>query len=761
MFFQPPRFRFICTVFLPFLLVVLVVAFFLAVFPVFAAAQEIVHFTDRGLEAAVRQTLDRPTGLLTGGDLARLRTLEAVRQDISNLSGLEYARNLESLNLYQNKVEDLAALEGLTRLKVLNLGNNHIGDISSLQRLAALEELDLSYNHIKNIDALKNLTRLRCLHLEGNEIGTLTPLVSLKALESLFLSNLNDKNIEPLAKLTRLKDLMLANGNISDISFLAKFKQLQRLELYNNRISELEPLRGLSRLEWLSLPDNKIEDIDILGGLRQLKHLDLHNNRVREITSLLKLRNIQWVELQNNFLELAEGTPARRDLDELLSAGVEVISSPQRLPFYSGNGLVSADAGSGGQLLRTPAERYFTLLNYTTGWRIKGFTVSHEGGKPLDYVRDVGYRLPPPGIFCWYSTSGNNCVGAANEDKKDNDKNKAFYTLTYEQPGPIQLGLAVQIWPGYADDSSRDFYISQVELENVETGDLYTVELDRDAPLPEKASLSGSGNFSPDYQAKTVSGRAALARILAEAQEQRVSSLEIRYSGEALQMPGDVEEMLEENFAEDDYLRYSQRSYNIRWSSEPGGNMLLDLHFQYMATREEENFVERKVADILRQILDPGMDDRQKTRAIHDYIVANVAYDLNYRDHSAYAALAKGRAVCQGYALLLYKMLDEAGVGVRIVSGEAGGEKHLWNMVNLDGSWYHIDATWNDPVPDVPGRVRHDYYLKTDAEMAATHTRFGYIPLVPNVEMAATHTRFGYIPLVPNVEMAVTHTRDL
>ena len=83
----------------------------------------------------------------------------------------------------------------------------------------------------------------------------------------------------------------------------------------------------------------------------------------------------------------------------------------------------------------------------------------------------------------------------------------------------------------------------------------------------------------------------------------------------------------------------------------------------------------------------------------------------------------------------------------------------------------------NDPVPDVPGRVRHDYYLKTDAEMAVTHTRFGYIPLVPNVELAATHTRFGYIslvpnvelavthfgyiPLVPNVELAVTHTRDL
>jgi transglutaminase/protease-like cytokinesis protein 3 len=99
-----------------------------------------------------------------------------------------------------------------------------------------------------------------------------------------------------------------------------------------------------------------------------------------------------------------------------------------------------------------------------------------------------------------------------------------------------------------------------------------------------------------------------------------------------------------------------------------------------------------------------------------------VAYDLNYREHSAYAALVKNRAVCQGYALLLYKMLNKAGVETRLISGKAGGENHLWNLVNLGGNWYHIDATWNDPVPDVPGRVRYDYYNRSDAQMAPTHS---------------------------------------
>ncbi len=687
----------------------------LFVFPLSTTAQEVIHFPDLQLEAAVRRALDRPTGVLTTADMALLKTLEAGRQNIVDLSGLEYAVNLESLNLYQNSVEELAPLGALTRLRVLNLGGNSIKDISALRGLTALEELDLSHNRLTNIDALQKLTRLRLLHLEGNDISALTPLASLKSLEGLFLSgNLDDRSVSSLAGLTKLQRLMLADGRISDITFLANMKQLRWLDLRNNQISRVEPLRGLTRLEWLSLAGNRVEELNALGGLRQLQLLDLNNNRVRQISPLLRLRNLQWVELQNNFLELAEGTPAQRDLDKLIAGGVEVVTHPQKLPICRGNGLVAAEAGSGGSLLRTPAERYFTLLNYSAGWRIKSFTVVHEGGKPLDFLREVGYRSFPGGTFSWYAISHNNRV----EDKKAD-----FYTFTFKQPGPVQLGLAIQLWPGYADDSARCFYISQVVLENVETEDLYTLKLERDSPQESSSSAgSGTGTLYQDYPVKAAPSRAALKQCLSEALQQRVSSLEVRYSGETLKMPDDLETMLEEIFAGDDYLRYSQRSHRISWSREPGGTQLLELRFQYLATREEEETVERQVARILSKILTPGMNEHEKTRAVHDYIVANVAYDLNYREHSAYAALVKNRAVCQGYALLLYKMLNKAGVETRLISGKAGGENHLWNLVKLGGNWYHIDATWNDPVPDVPGRVRYDYYNRSDAQMALTHS---------------------------------------
>jgi len=140
-----------------------------------------------------------------------------------------------------------------------------------------------------------------------------------------------------------------------------------------------------------------------------------------------------------------------------------------------------------------------------------------------------------------------------------------------------------------------------------------------------------------------------------------------------------------------------------------------------LTTKQQEEYVSQKVKQILSKILTPGMNDHKKLKAIHDYIVSNVAYDKTKSRFSAYYALIEQRAVCQGYALLAYKMLTEVGIDARIVSGITDGGEHSWNMVKLDGNWYHINFTWNDPVPDEPGRVLYDYYNLTDNEISKTH----------------------------------------
>ncbi len=77
------------------------------------------------------------------------------------------------------------------------------------------------------------------------------------------------------------------------------------------------------------------------------------------------------------------------------------------------------------------------------------------------------------------------------------------------------------------------------------------------------------------------------------------------------------------------------------------------------------------------------------------------ADDTSVVKHSDYHALvAPYKTVCQGYELLTYKMLKQAGINTKIVIGTGNGESHAWNLVYLVGKWYQLDTTWDDSVPN-------------------------------------------------------------
>lgn len=132
-----------------------------------------------------------------------------------------------------------------------------------------------------------------------------------------------------------------------------------------------------------------------------------------------------------------------------------------------------------------------------------------------------------------------------------------------------------------------------------------------------------------------------------------------------------------------------------------------------------------KVCEILEEIIRPNMSDYDKELAIHDYLVANCEY--GYEDYSkadsfrSYGALLHGKAVCNGYAEAMALLLSCADVENAIMTGSAGGDLHAWNRVKIDGKWYQLDATWDDPVPDRGDYVGHMYFNVTDDIMDDTH----------------------------------------
>jgi transglutaminase-like putative cysteine protease len=151
----------------------------------------------------------------------------------------------------------------------------------------------------------------------------------------------------------------------------------------------------------------------------------------------------------------------------------------------------------------------------------------------------------------------------------------------------------------------------------------------------------------------------------------------------------------------------------------------IDVKQQYLVTAAQVASIDATVDEILAQNNAHSLSDFDKIKFVNDFIVQNTVYSTNTTNspHSAYTVLAEGKGVCQGYALLAQKMLTKLGIESLYVVGEAGGVGHAWNLVKLNGGWYHIDTTWNDPTPDRgPNNVRYAYFLMSDRQLANDHT---------------------------------------
>jgi len=120
------------------------------------------------------------------------------------------------------------------------------------------------------------------------------------------------------------------------------------------------------------------------------------------------------------------------------------------------------------------------------------------------------------------------------------------------------------------------------------------------------------------------------------------------------------------------------------------------------------------VSKIVKANVKDSMSTAEKIKILHDYLVYTVDYDVagmnrfiqnGGKDYSVFdedvftpeGALIDKVAVCEGYAEAFRLLLDEIGVKNIIVYGQAGGNNHAWNMVNLAGCWYHVDVTHGDP----------------------------------------------------------------
>lgn len=195
---------------------------------------------------------------------------------------------------------------------------------------------------------------------------------------------------------------------------------------------------------------------------------------------------------------------------------------------------------------------------------------------------------------------------------------------------------------------------------------------------------------------------------------------------------------------------YYVSGYSYTYGSTSG--LLVRVKPKYLSGFDDNAF--RVMVDDAMSEIEEGMSDLEKAITLHDFIVLNCEYDYqNYLDktlprevYTTYGTLVNRKAVCQGYALTYKFLLNKAGIECYMVSSDE--MNHAWNLIKLDGQYYQVDTTWDDPVWDRYGLVTHSYMFLSDAvfqtasDVRSAHTGWKITKGSQIVNLTADSSRF-------------------
>lgn len=312
-----------------------------------------VNIPDPNLHAAVKKALGKKGANITEAKMAKLTRLNAPNKKISDLTGLEYAINLQVLKLARNRIKDISPLAGLTHLTELGFYQNRIKDISPLEGLTNLQQLNLRDNRITDILPLRGLTNLQVLNLRQNKITNIIALVDNSGRGGLgktdtvdLRGNPLDSNAinnyvgvleqygvtvqwdppDPASNVINIPDAQLlanfetalykaagdpitqaemetltqfySSGWFSDLTGLEYAINLTHLRIRTTGTIDISPIGALTKLEQLEFwVLDSIIDLSPLAKLTKLTGLSIAVDRITDLSPLSKLTNLTWLRL--------------------------------------------------------------------------------------------------------------------------------------------------------------------------------------------------------------------------------------------------------------------------------------------------------------------------------------------------------------------------------------------------------------------------------------------------------------------------------
>lgn len=338
---------------------------------------------DHNLMSAIQDALDLGDDTPTEADMLSLTSLDASESEIRVLDGIQFAQNLDTLELWENDLEneDLRDIAPLSHLKILRIGDNKIADIRHFAPFRKLEELGLADCEIDTLTPtldgsypLAKLNDLKKLRIDGNDLTDISALESSTSLEELWISDnditdisslkqlsenlsvlyLDDNSIDdysPLWSLTELTYIdidLIADENLADavrsklsldddaVILPTNLDALKTLDAHEEDTSSLEGLEYAVNLEKLVVWDNNITDISPLADLEYLTDLRLGLNDISDISDLSDMPQLTWLGVQDNDIEDVSALANLTNLTELRMNGndiedIEVLSNLSKI----------------------------------------------------------------------------------------------------------------------------------------------------------------------------------------------------------------------------------------------------------------------------------------------------------------------------------------------------------------------------------------------------------------------------------------------
>lgn len=207
---------------------------------------------------------------------------------------------------------------------------------------------------------------------------------------------------------------------------------------------------------------------------------------------------------------------------------------------------------------------------------------------------------------------------------------------------------------------------------------------------------------------------------------------------------------------------YEYRLFNLSTTIEylTDGTYISSVTYKYIYSKEDTKAMNEEIlnrADKILSGISDHMNDYQIVKYLHDSIIVKCIYEENADQNTIYGSLVKNKALCQGYTRAMCYLCGEAGIKTVAVQGIAN-EEHMWNIVEMDGEYYHVDLTWDDPDRKKDyNSIRYDYFGLDDK-------RIQELRQVENTDYtppAATGTKYHYYKYNGLVASSVEEAKKL